>query len=333
MTNETNQGNKLDSTDIFLKEGKKQLARKNLGKYPIIKKLFGEKWILEQINNLRFNGDGGVHGNELAVMLSFSPDEKMQKHFQENIKNAGRGDCNVGMMAYLQGRLLYEPLLKLEELEQNLGVLKQERRLNRTIDKAKNLGQFWQTLSEIEIAAYFKRKGMLKEIEPLINGKTPDLLIDLLSEDFCIEIFTPMPENFRNTNGEVALRSNRTRDQLWDKLYQLPKNKPSIIIINESFYKNSDTVPEAILGTGSLILPKDGTKEPRLLRQPDGIAQSYDISNLKAIILYERQFDGGTRRLTRYDIKPIIVEDGDNLSEEQRSILTEVFNSMIFTLA
>ncbi len=324
MTNETNPDNKLDSTDI-----------KNLGKYPIIKKLFGEKWILEQINNLRFNGDGGVHGNELAVMLSFFLDEKMQKYFQENIKNAGRGDCDAGMMAYLQGRLLYEPLLKLEELEENLGVLKQERRLTRTIDKAKNPEQFWQTLSEIEIAAYFKRKRVLKEIEPLIDGKRPDLLIDLSSEDFCIEVFTPrMPEKFRNTNGKVVSRGNRARDQLCDKLDQLPKDKPSIIIINTAFSEiDSHEVTEAILGTQSLVLPKDRTKEPRLLRQPDGIAQSDDFSNLKAIILYKRQFDGGTRLLTIYDIKPIIVEDGDNLSEEQQSILTEVFNSMIFTLA
>jgi hypothetical protein len=335
MANRTNPDNTLDLTDIPLEERKK-LARKNLDTYPIIKKLFGDEWILEQINTLEFNEENGVHGNGLAFMLSISPDKELLEQFQENIKKATQGDIDAGMMAYLQGSGLYEPKLKLEELEQNLGILREEK-LSGIIKKAKNSEQFWQTLSEIEIAAYFKRKGMLKEIEPLIDGKTPDILIDILGEDFCIEIFTPlMPEKLKDSikSGEAVSLGNRARDKLWDKLGQLPRGKPSIIIINRAFSEiDLHTVGDAILGTQSLLLPKDMTKKPKPVRQLDGIAQSYDLSNLKAIILYKRQFDGRTSLITSYDIKPIIVEDGDNLSDEQHSVLTDVFNSMTFMLA
>ncbi len=333
----------LSPTEIFNKmvnvgvlEKRKETAKQNLEKYPCIKALFHENWVLAEINRLKFNKDGDVFGNGLAWLLSVNPDEKVLKHIEENKKLAEKGNVDAGMMAYLQGSFIYEPLLKLEELEQNLLLLKNESKIARTIKKAQNEDQFWQTLSEIEVAAYFKRKGLFKEFEPKIEGKTPDILANLDGNDFCIEVFTPslakeLEEAMRK--GEAITLGNRAWGKLDEKLNQLPKKTPSIIVINRAFSEiDAINVADAIMGSLSLLLPKDPKLEPKVFRKNDGLAGLRSLDNVKAIVLYKRVFDFNKGLVTIPEIKPVKIEGGKNISKKQEALLGEAFQSMIFGL-
>jgi len=331
----------LSPTEIFNKmvnkeviEKKKEIARENLQKYPQIKSLFQEKWVLEQINALKFNTEMDVNGHGLAWLLSNFLDEKVLKRLEENKKKAKEGNVDAGMMAYLQGSHSYEPLLKLEDLEKNLEILKDEKRIIRTIKKAKNDDQFWKTLSEIEVAAHFKTKGILKELEPAIGGKTPDLSIVLDKQEFYVEIFTPdmaqeLEESIRT--GEAVALGNRAWEKLDDKMNQLPKGMPAIIVINRSFSEiDSINVADAIMGSLSLLLSKDPKIEPKTIRQQDGLAHTMDLSNIKAIIIYKRVFDFNHGLVTIPEVKRMLVKDGKDMTKKQEAILTEVFRTMIF---
>lgn len=331
----------LSPTEIFNKmvdvgvlEKRKEIARQNLEKYPNIESLFEERWILAQISCLKFNENGDVYGHGLAWLLSVYPNEKDLKQLEEKKKLAEQGNVDAGMAAYLQGITTYVPLLKLEELEQNLELLKTEQKIAKTIKKAQNQDQFWQTLSEIEVAACFKRKGLFKEFEPQIEGKTPDLLIGLDGEDFYIEVYTPMLarelEEAMN-KGEAVTLGNKAWGKLDEKLDQLPKKVPSIIVINHALSEiDSTKVAGAIMGSLSFLISKDGKSEPKAFRKNDGIAHSRDISNVKAIVLYERVFDFNNGLVTTPEIKRVLIKGNKNMTEKQESLLEDTFKSMVF---
>lgn len=331
----------LSPTEIFNKginvealEKRKEIARQNLEKCPNIKVLFREEWALEQIRELKFNEEMEVNGHGLAWLLSNNPDENVLKHLEENKRRAEQGDVDAGMMAYLQGSFVYEPLLKLRELESNLELLKSEPKIIGTIKKAQNADQFWQTLSEIEVAACFKRKGLFKAFEPKIGGKTPDLLVNLEGKDFCIEVFTPsmakeLEESLRT--GKAVTIGNRAWEKLDEKMDQLPKNTPAIIVINRSFSEiDSINIADAVMGSLSLLLPKDPKIEPKTFRKEDGLARTRDFSNIKAIVLYKRGVDLNRGLVTAIDVKIILAGGGTDMTARQEAILTEAFQSMVF---
>lgn len=317
-------------------EDRKKIAITNLSKYPIIKSLFHEDWILEQINNLNINEEEGVNGHGLAWLLSNQTEEKVIQTMKEYKNKLDAGDKQAILIAYPLGASIYEPLLNLAELEKNLDVLKNESGIKNMIKKAKNGDQFWHTLSEIEVAAYFKRNGLLKAIEPLIEGKTPDLLVNLDGRDFCIEIFTPMlAQKLEAIMGKIEAISlgNRAIEKIDEKINQLPKSLPSIIVINRAFSEIDLTnVVDAIFGSLSLLLPKDVTSEPISFRKKDGLIHSRDLSNIKAIVLYKRVFDFNNGLVTIPEIKKILIKDGDNITEKQEAILSNIFKSMIFNI-
>ena len=280
--------------EVFL-ESRKELAQKNLEHYPTIKRLFEEDWILEKVSELRINEEDGVNGHGLAWMLSAHPDRKVLKIIEENRRKASEGNVDAGMMAFLQESYFYTPLLKLQELEENLKLLEKDSKIRSTLKKAKNEEQFWPTLSEIEVAAYFKKNGLLKQIEPLVGGKTPDLSIDLAGEETFLEVYTPELSNALVAAGKerkVIAMKNRAWGKIDDKLKQLPKGKSSVLVINRSFSEiDAINVEDAILGTLGLYVSKIPGKEPLIVRKSNGLGRERDLSDLKAIVLYKRVFD------------------------------------------
>lgn len=314
-------------------EKRKETARQNIEKYPNIKSLFHESWVLSQINCLKFDERKGVCGHGLAWLLSNSIDEKVLKHLEESKMKAMQGDVDAGMMAYLQYLDIYEPLLKLADLEKNLEVLKKEKKIHGTIKKAQNETQFWQTLSEIEVAAHFKRNQLLKELEPKIKGRTPDMLIELEGELIYVEVFTPnMAQELRKSikTGEAVSLKNRAWEKLCDKIDKLPKGTPSIIVINRAFSEiNGIDIENAIVGTSQLWIPKDPTQPPQTARKKDGLAYFKDISHIRAIVLYRRYLDFTKGLATSFEVKPFIRNDEENLSKKQIKTLEKVFQSMI----
>ncbi len=335
--------NNLSPTEIFNKmvsdevlEKRKNIARTNLDKYPTIKFLFREEWVLEQIDKLKFKPKEGVDGHGLAWLLSNARDEKLIANFEKNMENAVKGDVDSGMMAYMQGNYIYEPLLKIGDLERNLGILRNEKGIRSMIKKAKNNDQFWKTLSEIEVAAQFKTKGILKELEPKINGKTPDNTITLDKEEFCVEVFTPglsqeLEESLRT--GKAVFMKNRAFEKLDEKIDQLPKGKPAIIVINTAFSDiDSMNITDAILGSLSLLISRDPKKEPKTTRKQDGLAQTKDLSNIKSIIIYKRGFNLNRSLVTNMEVKRLVRNSKDDMTKTQEKILVDVFSSMIFDL-
>ena len=318
-------------TDLLIR---KKIAIENLERYPTITELFGREWLIEQIDKLEFDDEEGVNGHGLAFLLTHQLDKEIIRIIEGNKRSANAGNIDAGMLGYIQLQTFYEPILKLKELDGNLELLNDEKGIKSITKKAKNISQFWQTLSEIEIAAYSKRKQIFKELEPNINGKTPDILIGLEGEEFAIEVFTPeLAQKIEDAikSGKAVSVRNRARGQLEEKISRLPKGIPSILAINTGFSEiDSSKVADALLGTSVLLIPKDSTRPTETTRKKDGIVHSQDVSNLKAVVFYKRWVDSEDNLITSHEVKPLEIEGGKNLTQNQIDVLHGVFRSMLF---
>lgn len=235
-------------------EQRKNIALNNLEKFPTIKKLFGVDRLKQKIGQLKLTDEEGVTGHGLAWLLSREPLD-----------------------------------VSLQELENSLCLLQNEQKVGRLIKKGLSDDQFWQTLSEIQIIARFKKNGKLIEIEPLINGKTPEASIKLGDETLPIEVVTyQLGEQIKEL--DVGTMKNRMLDKLPEKLPQLLDG--TILVINTTHSEiDKDQVLDAIFGTPIVKIPYDSTKSPLWSRSEDGIISKLNLKKLKAVVVYGRSIE------------------------------------------
>ncbi len=320
-------------------ELRKNLARKNLDKYNIIKGLFGEKWINEEIENtsLKENGDLSVHGLIWLLSNPLKVDKSMEEALEKELGTSIDWFSNFLRKGFMDDR--YRPRLLLDELEESLTLLKNQPRIGSSITKAKNRDQFWATMSEIELAGLFKRNNCLLAIEPNICGKTPDLLIELDKKSVIVEVYTPQQsETAQKTmeNGGGAFADKfRLKSQIKDKLAQLPVNKKSILIINNAFSgQDLYELDDAIIGQTVCVVPLDpsGKIEVTTKRKKNGLVEEKDFNKIGAIALYKRSTNYKVGIVTHANVKRIEWNETEDITESQRMILSQMLNEMIYRI-
>lgn len=288
-------------------ESQIDLVRKNLEKYPTIRKLFTENWILKQVPSFKIIEDE-IQGNSLIWMLLGDKER----------------DSN-------------ELFLKLLELEENLKLLESEPGIFGIVEQAKSEEHFWPTISEIEVAAYFKRKDLLLKLHPVVGKNTPDLEVVLDGKNIYLEIYTPeLGEQLKDAlhSGNAVSLKNRAWDKINDKLKQMPKDKLNVLVINNSYSSfDSELVREAIMGTPAIRISKDQSIEPKEIIMDDGLRSTINLERLKAIVLYKRIFDirNGKKVLVTDPTVHRLLNKNENLSDTQIEILKNVFQEMIYS--
>ncbi len=320
-------------------ELRKNLARKNLDKYPTIKNLFGEKWINEEIENttLKENGDLSVHGLIWLLSNPLNVDKSMEETLEKELGTSIDWFSNFLRTGFIDDK--YRPRLLLDELEESLTLLKNQLRIGSSITKAKNKDQFWATMSEIELAGLFKRNNCLLEIEPNIDGKTPDLLVELDKRPVIVEIYTPqqseIAQKTMEKGGGAFVDKFRLKSQIKDKLEQLPVNKKSILIINNAFSgQDLYELDDAIIGQTVCIVPLDpsGKIEVTTKREKNGLIEEKDFNKIGAIAMYKRITNYKVGIVTHANVKRIDWNETEDITESQRMILSQMLNAMIYLI-
>lgn len=167
----------------------------------------------------------------------------------------------------------------------------------------RNSDQFYDTISEIEFAAYFSRRYPL-ELEPKISyekhTKRLDTKIKFERRHVLFEILTPrMYEKLRESTKAIEI-PNRSKNKILSKIKdQLDPvspsiNSPVVIVVNCSHSEITETTLEnAILGQESYVMIID-KKTGKIIdtdskREKNSLIETHSSSTIvTAIIVYRR---------------------------------------------
>lgn len=282
---------------------RKSLAMTNFNSLPNTKNLFGEEWFKENLEKSKLNDSNQFEAHPFVWLLSNS------------------GFC--------------EPVVKSHDLEINLGILKEQPKIGREIEKAKISDQFWQTLSEIEILAVLKRSGVLLEIEPKIDGKTPDALIKFCNRNFSLEVLTPQlggKLSGEDGGGFVRNRLQGGMGLIAEKIKQIPYSISTILVINRAFSELSDLFLETAMdGSFAIQFIADNNRKATegVTREEDGLVTISDGDRVSASVIYKREFKGNNKLISNYLIKPFDKARQPLLANEIEK-LGEIFSMLEF---
>ena len=241
-----------------------------LNKYPNINKWIDDQWMNEQINSKEYE-------HPILLMLS-------------NI-NEGYAQNDV-LLNHIEDILSY-----VDPMEPNVSTIK---------NGLKNVDQFWQTISEVEVISKFRNKYII-EIEPSIeviqNGKQlfkkPDLKATINSKIILIEVISPDMYAPLKYFGFAGI-PNRLRSKIYtefkDHFLGLKVPNDIIIIVDTSRSEiRYDSADEYLGGSYSLTMRLD--KETRRVidtfpsRSEDSMDKlDPDTRSIIGIILYRRIF-------------------------------------------
>ncbi|MGD0330234.1 MAG: hypothetical protein ABSB40_07265 [Nitrososphaeria archaeon] len=237
---------------------------------------------------------------------------------------------------------LCKPTLVSHNLEENLKILSSKDNVKSLIKKAKNSPQFWDTLSEIEILALFERNKILEEIEPEIDGKTPDGTINLNGNIFSLEIFTPtISSKLDGLLGldKVVHLNNRLKGatgKLAEKIEQIPSSIPTIFVINGSyseldFFDLDEAVDGTILLQLSFNTETGKVVNENNIHKDDGLISIPDSNLISSVIMYKRTIEIGLKLITQFIINNFNAASV-SLNGIDNKLLNEIFNGFYFSL-
>ncbi|MEM3566823.1 MAG: hypothetical protein QXK18_08165 [Candidatus Bathyarchaeia archaeon] len=264
----------------------------NLQNYQSIRDFLGLEWFKEK-ERAR---------NKTHPLLIFLSRVKIDLGEIEHLVNQLKNEKDE-----LKKTLIYEAIIAklyaaafLSHLNYMLGLLKPDEQGTRHIrDGLKNEEQFWQTISELEIATSFKTKYPTT-IEPKIGNKCLDVHVKLDDKDILFEVINPeMYKPLRYLSGVVNIK-NRAKEKIAEEIDKQLKDlsdvikSPLILVIDIS---RSEIDYEDILSAleGSLALQVIFDKQTHrvvaehAVRSNDALSKEKPESKIvSAIIAYKR---------------------------------------------
>ncbi|MEM3490001.1 MAG: hypothetical protein QXO75_10170 [Nitrososphaerota archaeon] len=264
----------------------------NLQNYQSIRDFLGLEWFKEK-ERAR---------NKTHPLLIFLSRVKIDLGEIEHLVNQLKNEKDE-----LKKTLIYEEIIAklyaelfLSHLNYMLGLLKPDEQGTRHIrDGLKNEEQFWQTISELEIATSFKTKYPTT-IEPKIGNKRLDVHVKLDDKDILFEVINPeMYKPLRYLSGVVNIK-NRAKEKIAEEIDKQLKDlsdvikSPLILVIDIS---RSEIDYEDILSAleGSLALQVIFDKQTHrvvaehAVRSNDALSKEKPESKIvSAIIAYKR---------------------------------------------
>ncbi len=224
---------------------KEELIMGQLSNYPNIEKLFGRKWVLNQIKS-------GKHHPIFDFLLEKPPDYRKINNLLGKLKETEVGS-DGGMALYLQisselgehkGYIL---LNHLEKCLEKLDIIDGKHKLKSIRSNLRNENEFEDTLSEIELASLFRDNGFGIEIEPNLLGKHPDLKVKIDDRWIYIEIVT---RYWRMKEKSVKEKKGLKFIEL-----EMPKHNPVEDTILDEFDNHfADAVKSGVIGEVTPII-------------------------------------------------------------------------------
>jgi hypothetical protein len=208
------------------------------------------------------------------------------------------------------------------------------------IKRLKEEANFYQTLSQLEVAALLKRAHKVT-LEQDIAGYPIDILCNINNDQIILEVTNiDMLLKLKLGNLVVDL-DNKTKNtinkKLKEQICKYPENLhlPIVLVIDKTRSPENDIedLKDALFGSLSVVVKysnDDGTIVEKYLtrKHQDSIGHDNEISRrLSAVILYEQYFSeyDSTIRLKGYILKnPVAsIKLDDNIIEELKHMLFE----------
>ncbi|MEM1540363.1 MAG: hypothetical protein QXJ07_03150 [Candidatus Bathyarchaeia archaeon] len=264
----------------------------NLQRYPLIRDFLGLDWFKEKERAK----------NKTHPLLIFLSRVELDLGEIEHLVNQLKNEKDKLKQAFI-----YEAIINklyatafLSHLNHMLGLLKPNEQGTKHIREGlKNEEQFWQTISELEIATSFKTKYPTT-IEPKIGNKCLDVHVKLDDADILFEVINPeMYKPLRYLSGVVNIK-NRAKEKIAKEIDKQLKDlsdvikSPLVLVIDIS---RSEIDYEDILSTleGSLALQLVFDRQThkvvaeRLIRSNDALTKEKPEAKIvSAVIAYKR---------------------------------------------
>lgn len=274
---------------------------KALNQFPNIRNAIGEDKILTLAKK--------EPTNMLIVYLEKTCiDDKTEKKIKKYVSEFNKDSNHIGVMFYLDYYL--RPIFVLKHLNECLGSIITEDRLGVSVSHLIDSKSFWQGYSEIEVAAYIKKKFGKITLEPALkNGKSVDIMYNFNKEDYFVEVTAPKAhhkfvsemEKSAQTGKVVKLADStqRTLDKLLTEVEHfkgVSDETKSIIILNVNGTEfDEQDIEDCLLGVSSLAILKNaqtgqfmGTK---VVRNPwIAFEVDDDLKKIGIVMTYKRDF-------------------------------------------
>jgi hypothetical protein len=267
---------------------------KNLQSFPEILNLLSISWFKEK------ERENNKTHPLLVLLFEFDPNINKFKSLRDLTNPAAK---EIILLKY------FYPYAILRHIEEMLVLIKAQRQIPKHIEKGfKNEKQFWQTLSELEVASLFAKMCNF-EFQPEVGGKRLDLRLLINGKELLFEVITPqMYKPLRYVSRFVGLK-NRVKGKIIEKIESQIKSIvnviscPLILVIDMSLSELTyDDIIDAFEGPLSFeVYVNKQTHEfvgGRVVRIDDSLSRYRPESKIiSAVIGYKRKVteDGNVR--------------------------------------
>lgn len=282
-------------------EDKTESIKKALNQFPQIRAVIGEERIIDLAQKESTN-------MLIAYIEKTYIDEKTNAHIIGLLDALKKEPNHIGALFLLEYYL--RPYFTLKHLDKCLGSIAQEDRLGVSLSHLLDSKSFWQGYSEIEVAAYLKKKFGQITLEPCLkNGKSVDMKYYYNKEDYFVEVTAPKShhkfiakmEESAQTGQVVTVEDSTSRasEKVLTEVEHfkdiLDETKSVIILnVNGSDFDEAE-VEDCLLGVSSLAILKNaqtgqfiGTK---VTRNPwTAFEADEDLKKIGIVMTYKRDF-------------------------------------------
>ncbi len=284
----------IDACKYPVKAPNSKRIRDGLKQFPMLTNMLGRKWFDDEIKRVR-------RPHTLLILLakaSVSP--KKVNQLTQQLTN----ETNKLGKAFLAEAILNEfyPFALLSHISSALGAFKpDEQGMPNLIRRLKNEDEFFQTLSELEIAACLRKKFPVT-LQYKVGNNPVDIKVTIDGKDFLVEVLDLDRSMKLKFVRSIISMNNRAKDKVLEKLneqiakYAEKTASPIILAINNS---KAGTDQKEVMDSleGSMVVhfvSKNKGEEiaTYVTRAKDSISDKSEWGkHISGIIVVKRDFD------------------------------------------
>jgi len=182
------------------------VVRNALEKFPTIKKIFTEKWILE-------NKDHYIYSNLLRAVVYQEKIRELEHEYSETSNLGIKYIASIKKITEVSDNAI------LNHLENCLYVLEPYFSTNSTVNALKNSTQYHDTIAELELAKAFVNNDYKNiDFNPKVESSKPEFKVKIEDRDIYIEVTSPDVHYRYEKSFDNWVKKDEIVDKIKDKI-------------------------------------------------------------------------------------------------------------------